>query len=120
MELQPRVSRSCSGFEVCASIHILDVIPQGRRKSGPGREKKMGSKTRNSSGVCPRGGGDPLKGPMEARGRLAPLIAVVAALLVRSSARGDFLDPRQLSETGGNVTQCTVGADLSLNAYVAW
>jgi PKD repeat protein len=80
----------------------------------------MGSKSWNSSGVCAGDGGGSLKGSIMVRGMLAPLFAVTVALLVRSSVRGDFLDSRQLSETGGNVTQCSVGADLSLNAYVAW
>ena len=79
----------------------------------------MGSNSRDWSGVCPGGGGDPLKGP-KGRRMLAPLGAIALALLARSTALADFLDPRQLSETGGNVIQCSVGADLSLNAYVAW
>jgi len=34
--------------------------------------------------------------------------------------RGQFLEPRKLSDTGGQARQCTVGVDLSFNAYVVW
>ncbi len=74
---------------------------------------------REMSGNCRRVG-EHLSSPGSRPLRRSLLLTVAVLSMLPSAVRGDFLPAKKLSETDGGVIQCSVGADLSLNAYVAW